>query len=194
MNDIIARKGRFSVRLESDNDAQAPSEEQDRGLFIVAGHRDFYVPAPGEKRVRADFAEYVSEYKATHWIIPVEAYIHSGVALYLSGGCSIDRNWDVSQVGAVFASKKEWRLRKSALKAAKGLIEYWNQYLSGDVWGYVIVEHEHDGEDGKIVDAHAESCWGFFGREYAEKQAREALELHTEHADTIPTLKAIGVS
>jgi hypothetical protein len=175
--------GRFTVRIEQDHNAESPAEDQDNGLFIVAGHRDFYVPAPGEKRVAADFQEYVDRYAATHWIIPIEAYIHSGVRLYLSGGCQIDRQWDVSQVGAVFAAKSEWRLAKSARKAAAAHVEYWNQYLSGDVWGYIVED-----ENGERVA----SCWGFFGREDVEAEGRRAAECALEAADRIPTLHAIS--
>ena len=61
-----------------------------------------------------------------------------------------DRQWDVSQLGLVFVSKKEWARRPAARKAALGLISTWNDALSGNVYGYVI-------EPG------GDSCWGFYG-------------------------------
>lgn len=87
-------------------------------------------------------------------LFPLEAYIHGGVRLYFRGGCVVDRAWDVSQVGAVLVSKQEWPDQDKAVNAAKGLIDTWNDYLSGNVYGFVITDS--NGQD-------VESCWGFYG-------------------------------
>lgn len=165
-SETIEYKG-HTIKLVADSDARSPQEDSDAGLFLVANHRDFYVPEPGEKRITNDAEELVNRWKDTHWVFPLEAYIHSGVVLALSQeGNFPDRQWDVSQLGFVFAAKSEWRLSKSARKAALSLIETWNQYLSGDVWGYIV------GEDSPFED----SCWGFYGKEYAIEQAKEAVD------------------
>lgn len=158
------------IRIEHDEDAESPSQWGREDLFLVANHRDFYVPEPGEKRVPNDPAELIDRYRKTHWIFPLEAYIHSGVVLAFGHeGNFPDRRWDVSQLGFIFVSKKEWRLRKSARKAAASLIAEWNQYLEGDVWGYVI--EDDDGE-------HLDSCWGMYGREYCVDEAVSCLKGH----------------
>lgn len=51
-------------------------------------------------------------------------------------------------------------------KCAEGLVEQWNQYLSGDVWGYEIED-----PDG----VHVDSCCGFYGLEYCKEEARNAV-------------------
>jgi hypothetical protein len=161
MEDIIKYRGR-EIEIRQDEDAQSPADFGDTGLFLVANHRQCYIPEPGEKRIPDDTAELLARYKKTHWIFPLEAYIHSGVRLALSHeGSFPDRQWDVSQLGFVFVSKKEWRLSKKARAAALALIAEWNQYLSGDVWGYVV------GDD---------SCWGFYGREYCEQEAKSVVD------------------
>ncbi len=157
----------MKYRIEQDQDAMSPADSGDRDLFIVAKHPQFHVPAPGEKTIPEQAKELVDRYAKTHWIMPIEAYIHSGVRLAFSQeGQFPDRRWDVSQVGFVFAAKSQWRLSKSARKAAASLLENWNQYLSGDVWGYVIED-----DNGK----HLNSCWGLYGKDYAEDQAKEAM-------------------
>jgi hypothetical protein len=162
----------MKIRIEQDEDAQSPQEHGDDGLFLVADHRDFFVP-PGKDR-RFEVQEVIDEHRKTHWVFLLEAYIHSGVRLALAGeGNFPDRQWDVSTLGAVFVAKSEWRLRKSARKAAESLIAEWNQYLSGDVWGYVIED-----DNG----THIDSCWGFYGREYCEQEAQSALKYCEEHA------------
>lgn len=47
-------------------------------------------------------------------------------------------------------------------------LEAWNQYLAGDVYGYVVT-----GPDGNDTD---DACWGFYGIEYAVEEARSILE------------------
>lgn len=88
-------------------------------------------------------------------VFGLEAYIHSGVSLALSHeGNFPDRRWDVSQLGAVLIAKTEAKTNAKARKIAQGLIETWNEYLSGNVYGYQI----EDAEGNEI-----ESCWGFYG-------------------------------
>jgi hypothetical protein len=167
MSETFAING-LTVRIEQEEDAQSPREDGDTGLFLVANHRDFYVPEPGEKRIPESANEVVDKYTKTHWVFPLEAYIHSGVRLALSGeGNFPDRQWDVSQLGFVFAAKSEWRLNKSARKAALALIETWNMYLGGDVWYWTLTDSE-----GKMV----ESCGGTYGFEEAKKDATAAAK------------------
>lgn len=45
-------------------------------------------------------------------------------------------------------------------------MDEWNQYLSGDVYGYVI---EHNGE-------HVDSCWGFYGLDNCKQEAVDSAE------------------
>lgn len=160
--------GKFKIILEPEQDAPSPREDGDTGLFLVANHRDFYVPPPGMKSCPQYRNEVEDLYKKTHWMFPLEAYIHSGVVLALSGcGNFPDRMWDVSQLGMVFAAKSEWRLQKSARKAAESLVETWNTYLSGDVWYWRLL-----GEDGEEL----ESCGGVYGFEEARKDAIACLK------------------
>ena len=160
----------ITIEIHHDEDARSPQEDGDNGLFLVGLHRDFFVRPPDYKAKdtwNGDALKAEIDARAkTHWIFPLEAYIHGGVALaFGSEGNFPDRRWDVSQLGCIFVAKSEWRLQKKARAAAAGLIETWNQYLSGDVWGYVV---DPDGEH--------DSCWGFYGLDYCEQQAREMAE------------------
>ena len=188
----FAMQGRFSVRLEQDDNARSPQEDGDHGLFLVAKHRQFFV-APPESEKNFEIQEVLDAHKKTHHVFPLEAYIHSGVALALSGeGNFPDRQWDVSQLGLVFVSKAEWPAPAAARKAALGYVATWNQYLSGDVYGYVVAEHETAGDpQSAIIDDHVESCWGYYGEEHAKAEGKQALEGVATKADEIPTLKAL---
>ncbi len=56
--------------------------------------------------------------------------------------------------------------------------EDWELFRNGDVWGYVVM-------DG--AGAHLDSCWGFYGYDYAQQEAREALESTAAHLATSGT-------
>lgn len=166
------------VRIEQDTDPQSPAEWGDTNIFLVANHRQFYVAEPDEKRVPSDPNTLIKRYNKTHWIFPLEAYIHSGVCLaYGREGQFPDRRWDVSQLGFVFVSKKEWRLSKKAKEAGQCLIDSWNKYLSGEVYGYIIED-----PDGDQID----SCWGIYDDDafsYTKECAKNSIDHWcTKHA------------
>lgn len=118
---------------------------------------------------------------AKRWFLaPLEAYIHSGVRLALV--CEHrefpDRRWDVSRLGYVVVDRKalgeagEPADDAGCLEVAKELVEDWNTYLEGRVFGY-SVKHVFSGEE--------ESCGGFYdsdwdGRTNCLPEAREVAE------------------
>ncbi len=175
------------VKLEQDQDAEGPRDHADKHAFLVYGHRDFTVKGPNnEEAIEVHKAK--SKWQRHHWVWPVYAYIHSGVHLQLGTDAGLpDRQWDVSMCGycVVTRSKKEI---PDPRKYAEGMIEEWNQYLSGDVYGYDIalykLQRDEDGEPieerdyyerhAKVLDS--DSCWGFYGWEYALDEAKSSAE------------------
>ena len=140
----------YEIKVYRDEDYELPNSWGDTELFLIARHRDFTVEPP----LDSTFDSVVSDYAKTHWILGLEAYIHSGVALALSKEGSFPyRQWDVSQLGVVFVSKKDARTRKKARELALELIETWNDALSGSVYGYEVTFQD------EVID----SCWGFYG-------------------------------
>ncbi|GAG59940.1 unnamed protein product, partial [marine sediment metagenome] len=98
-------------------------------------------------------------------VIPMFAYIHSGVHLSLESFYGKlpqgHAEFDSGRAGSVIVRRKEildnWgakrmsaALREKGYNAAKGDIDTLNQFFAGDVYGYV-------------VDGDGDSCWGFYG-------------------------------
>jgi hypothetical protein len=171
--------------IPDENYDQSPDEWGDDSLFLVGFHRAFTVKrdkivTQGQCRAiftrdpEDDEKEIAKELKKQYHVFGLEAYIHSGVVLVLSHeGNFVDRQWDVSQLGAVFVSKAEWKDRANAKKAAQGLVKTWNDCLSGNVYGFIVKD-----ERGETLD----SCWGYIGdweKSGVLEEGKSALECAT---------------
>jgi hypothetical protein len=94
-------------------------------------------------------------------VFPVFAYIHSGVSLSLGRTTyPFSCGWDTSMKGFMLIKQQKGTYhRESARKMAEGLIETWNMYLSGDVYGY---------------NSKYGGCWGFYGEDGKKCMIEEA--------------------
>ena len=162
---IIKYKGK-EIKIYQDDSCDSPDDWGDENVFLVGYHRDFEVRR--DNIISKDKAIEIFGRKDWngYWIFGLEAYIHSGVVLALSyEGNYPDRRWDVSQLGLAFVSKKETRLRKTAKERAENLVQIWDQYLSGDVYGY---------------DTDRDSCWGYYGMEDCIEEAKFVVDYQTQ--------------
>lgn len=192
----------YKIKIRQDEYYESPNDWGDENLFLVYDHKQFTVKRKGFEP--QDIYESGLAYEKNYWILPVEAYIHSGVSLSLFSGTKLCR-WDSSVSGYILASKKEFKNLETAKTAAEGLIKTWNQYLSGDIWGYIIeksntvysiskekfdrllfendlstLESEFDIEDEwEEVD----SCWGFYGQDAAIDEAKLVIDYLTKDND-----------
>jgi len=129
------------------------------------------------EKTRAKAKELRPEVFKDFHVFPLSAYIHSGVALYMGNHKVCP--WDSCQVGAVLVAKSEFKNKAKAEKVASGLVEIWNDYLSGNVYRYVIVDDNEDEVD---------SCWGYYG-DYEKENgaliaARQEVEAKTKNGKT----------
>jgi hypothetical protein len=144
--------------------------------------------------------------KRHYVILELYLYDHSGITM----SCSpFSCPWDSGQVGFIYCdlktALKEWgtpgqeakgwkgeasytlapdgskrTLREAATLYLQGEVETYDQYLTGQVYGYVVTDRE-----GNDID----SCWGFFDsevfrgdeRSYTIATAREAIDAHINH-------------
>lgn len=113
-------------------------------------------------------------------MLPLYLYDHSGLTMNTTGFHS---PWDSGQVGFIYAPRdkvyKEYgwkRLTRSRLAKIREYleaeVEAYDQYLTGEVYGYTIsAKVSGDAAGGVVVD----SCGGFYGREYCESEAAEIV-------------------
>ena len=153
----------YTIVLEQDEYCESPNEWGDDMLFLLAKHREFDVSRRG---VDIDeIFDHIEETNVWEWegyrLLPLFAYIHSGISLSTSRVCQ----WDSSLVGLIFVSK-EFEIDEQD-RLVGNLLSEWNTYLIGDVWGYKILS-----KDDEQVDALA----GIYGYKYALEDAKSQVD------------------
>ena len=178
----------YKIEIFPDQDARSPDEDGDDSLFLVHYHRQFQIEHKSvisEEDTReiyqgTDSVGRVAALGKKYHIFDVKALIHGGGHLSLgTGGFMEDPGgWDTSHVGLVLASKEEFPTWEQATKAAESLISTWNQYLSGDIYGYTVT-----GGDGRFEREPGSSVWGFYGTSAAIEAAKEEINGHIVYHD-----------
>lgn len=165
----------MKLSIQQDTDAANPRTEFDNLGTLAHWHRRQNI---GEEDFRrrfndgqAGFAKFVKIERA-EWL-PVYLYDHSGQRVSTK---PFGDPWDSGQVGVIYVTAariiQEYgddspASRAQAREVLAGEITTLDQYLSGDVWGYVLTDDN---------DNHLDSCWGFYGHKYCEEEGRAALE------------------
>ena len=143
-----------------------------------------YAHSKLSERIQEEFdRQYIS--------LPLYLYDHSGISI--STG-SFSCPWDSGQLGLIYVSKDKIRQDygiKHVTKAwadkirgyLKDEVETYDQFLTGDVWGFQVFEVPEGVDPEEEIDEleEVESCFGFFGEEDAEEEAKANLAYYEEH-------------
>jgi hypothetical protein len=174
-------RGDHAVLVVPDSDPQNPRTDCDNFGVLVTQHRRYdwtddgaALPKNNDFRDWDDVEKYLRKERGAALILPVYLYDHSGVTISTK---PFSCRWDSCRVGCIYATREQIlktyslkRLTKAALKKAEALlqgeVETFDQYLTGQVYG--IVEY-HNGVE-------TDSCWGFYGDEYAKEEAEATLK------------------
>lgn len=162
----------FTINLVQDEHAESPNNWGDDSAFLVYDHRQFCVERKGfdPSDIFERFQNGGRLYDG-YFMFPVYAYIHSGVSLSLGrNSYPFNGGFDTSFRGFCLIKRESgtWTSDK-ARKVAEGITETWNQYLSGDVYGYQVED-----KDGTELD----SCWGFYGSDHCLEEAKAICAYH----------------
>jgi len=127
--------------------------------------------------------------------LPLYLYDHSGITMS-TGGFSCP--WDSGQVGFIYISRAKVREEFHIKRVTrfweeriagylKGEVETYDQYLTGDVWGFRLYEVPEGVDPGELSEEEVEaleeveSCYGFFGEDAALEEAKSNLAYYEEH-------------
>jgi len=175
MNDIVQSinlKDGNVLEIYHDEDARNPRED-DEGLIgiMAAFHRrysltDKDVPFNSEMFEGWDeMKDYITGTLRSLVCLPLYMYDHSGITIATT---PFSCNWDSGQIGFIYTTAKRlgeigvnqtneesWKEYIARIKKyLEGEVETFDQYVTGDVYGFQVKDAE--GED-------VDSCWGFYG-------------------------------
>ena len=166
------------INIVQDTDPTSPAEQDNLGEIAYCSSKY----ALGTESVSRERLVEISKGILDGSLIgmPVWAYVHSGATIRAAYSNPFSCPWDSGQSGFVYTTKEKAikafgkaymtiATRDKTLKCLVAEVEAFDQYLTGDVYGY-IVEELVDG-DWKQLD----SCWGFYGYDYCVESAREAV-------------------
>ena len=123
--------------------------------------------------------KHVRAYVEKHWVmLPLYLYDHSGLSMSVR---PFSCRFDSGQVGWIYVSRES----KGYDDLTAGLtaeVENYNQYLTGDVWYYLIED-----ANGDVID----SCSGFFGVDNCRSKALHHAKHLSEKAYTDTVLAGL---
>lgn len=156
------------IKVVQDSDVESPRSWDNLGV-MACWHRRYRL---GDVQPKEDPDLWLKTNAPKGSIVlPLYLYDHSGLCMRVSRFADL---WDSGQVGWIVATPKAIRkiygvkriskaTREQAETALRGEVETYDDFLTGNVWGYTL------------ESAHSEdSCGGFFG---------DALEAMKSHVD-----------
>jgi hypothetical protein len=173
-------KNDLTAKLYQDEDAESPRDWDNLGTMVY-WHRNYILgDVDGSKEYESPQA-FIEQANRDGWeCLPLALYDHSGLTMWVgSRPHAFDaQGWDSGQVGFIYVTpekiRKEYSCKHITAKTCakvrqvlKSEVKAFDQFLTGDIYGYMIEDEEGE---------HIDSCWGFFGHEYAKTEMQSALD------------------
>jgi hypothetical protein len=158
----------YKIRVVVDDDPMNPRREFDGFWKMVCFHKKYDLGDKHDYR-EGDYSGWKDLLKGIEEkegklavVLPLYLFDHSGLAMSTGSGTfrAVDSvGWDWGQVGWIYATEggalKEFgRDEEAVRKCLENEVELYDQYLRGEVYGYVVEDREGE---------HVDSCWGFYG-------------------------------
>lgn len=181
MNDAIEtlEVSSFSIGIFCDPDPQNPREDWDHQSTLVIMHRNLAIEEDkGEVRNHFDGSwqnayQRIGDCQGGMLILPVFLLDHSGITISTT---DFRDSWDSGQSGFIWQTEAQIREQflieagrditvdefEHARNCLKGEIEEYNQYVNGEIFGYVL---------SSVGGKELESCWGFYGLDCCKREA-----------------------
>jgi hypothetical protein len=168
----------LTIQIVPDDTPESPREWGWPGTIVCFEHRRYEL---GDEQVYDpdELAEHLKENEA-RIVVPVYFYEHSVMSMSARSfvGRAQHAEWDSSCAGAAYLTadeiRKHWNVQRISKRVAAeaeamliGSVETYGQYLSGDIYGYIIEDAEGE---------HVDSCFGFYGYDDVREQAIAAAD------------------
>ena len=170
------------LRIFQDDNAESPRQWDNMGT-MVCFHRRYNLGDEHNYDSPEEFKQCVNE-KDIAVILPLYIYDHSGITISTS---PFSCPWDSGQVGWIYVTKEEVRETYGVKRISKKLLERvtsyligdvktYDQYLTGDVYGFSLVEKTACDSCQETTEEILDSCWGFYGSDLTENGILDHLQ------------------
>jgi hypothetical protein len=159
----------YRITFSHDEDTLDPNQCESDEVFLIHEHRNFYVSRKGFDMEEIMEDAVLDEDKKIltyngYYLFTVFAYIHSGVALSLSGDSyPFNDRFDSSRSGVLLVKINAFPNINEARVIAEGEIKQWNQYLRGDVYRFEVERLTRCKSCNTVEAEFIDSCGGFYG-------------------------------
>lgn len=184
MSDTLETRGAYRVVIHPDTDAEAPDADMQGSVYYFDDRSERFAlqhagkgPDLTEQLIdaweRFGDTDTIGRYLRMFYGAVGFDYFDTRDGKYVS----VVTADDLTEWG--FSSIEEYRSQTGHADPSHGILTEWRAYADGDVWGYSVEKLTHwTADDGQTRDTWEEvdSCWGFYGREWAEEAAIEALD------------------
>jgi len=163
--------GKYKIEIFPDDSPFDPRGDDNLGTMVCFS-RNYNWGDKHEFSDPTEFADFVKKNMKKIITLPLYVYVHSGTTMNTTGfSCS----WDSWCCGRIYVTKekirKEYGWKRISKAREKKILEYlvnevatYDQYLTGDVYGYRITNTENEDEE-------VDSCWGYYGDDYCMEEA-----------------------
>ena len=190
---MIIENEKYMLEIFEDLDPTDPREFDNLGTMVCFHNR--YNLGDTTELKSSDFSSweelesYLYKIEKALIVIPVFMYDHSGLSVNTTGfSCP----WDSGQIGFIYVSKESIRNEYSCKRISNKLkeqvkemlvseVDSYNQYLSGDVYGFNVTDRQSEEE--------LSSCYGFFGTDHIENGIFDYVSQYFSKSEFMEVLK-----
>ena len=177
--DIVEERDGYRVRLEFDDSPEQPYD--DGATPILTIERGSHVEAFNKQA--EPYVGTVAELLQRFELDTVERFVK-----IFYGATKMDSFYSDGIRGTYIAfDTAEWREAVGAAPERLQAEDYLSEvraWAEGEVYGHVVEKFDADADEWEATDDG--TCWGFYGREWAEQAAREALTAEIDWAAAHP--------
>ncbi len=176
----------YTIEIEQDDCSTNPRDWDNLGTMICFHTRynlgDRHDLKSDDYKSWGEIKKYIEKEMDGYIILPLYLYDHSGITMNTTGySCG----YDSMQVGFIYTTAEKIRKEYSAKRISKklkgrvtgylvGEVKTYDQFLTGDVWGFKIFKGEK--EIDLELENEVDSCWGFFGTDDCKKEAQSVVD------------------
>lgn len=175
MNKPTDQQYEWRVRIVADNSGDSPRSWDNLGIMLCA-HKRYNL---GDEQLDSnrfngwdEVREHIEKELGGIAILPLYLYDHSGITMRTS---PFSCRWDSGQVGFIYTTQDRIEAMgpsdtsvESLEKRLRAEVETYDQFLTGDVYGFIIEKKRKCETCGHGEWEHDDSCYGFYGRDPKE--------------------------